>query len=304
MNAGPINTGTHPKALWPGIHAWFGRSYNEHTEEFPELFDKETSDKAFEEDVEISGFGLAQVKGQSESVTYTSESQGYTARYTHVAYALGYMVTYEELQDNVYEYVSKRRSQALAFSARQTKERVLANIYNRAFNSSYVGGDGKELVATDHPTMAGNQSNELTNPADLSETALEDMCIQIMQAKNTKGLNISLMPQSLHIAPANAFEAVRILKSVMQNDTANNAINAIKAMGLIPKGAKVNHYFTSDSPWFIRTNVPHGMIHYEREAYSFAQDNDFDTKNAKAAYYERYSGGWTDWRGVFGTPGV
>ena len=299
-----INTGTHPKALWPGVHAWFGRSYNEHIEEYSDLFEKETSDKAFEEDVEISGFGLAQVKGQGEALTYASESQGYTARYNHVAYALGFKVTREEIKDNQYEVVGKRRAQALAFSARQTKERVMANIYNRAFTSGYVGGDGVVLCSASHPTLSGNQSNLLTNPADLSETAIEDMCIQIMQAKNTKGLNINVMPQSLHIAPANAFEAARILKSVLQNDTANNAINAIKALGLLPKGAKVNHYFTSDSPWFVRTNVPHGMLWFEREAYEFDQDNDFDTKNAKAAFYERYSAGWTDWRGLWGTPGV
>lgn len=299
-----ISTGLHPKALWPGIHEWFGRSYAEHPEEYPDLFDKETSDKAYEEDVEITGFGLVPVKTQGEAVRYEAETQGYTKRYTPLAYSLGYIVTHEELQDNLYETVSKRRAKMLAFSMRQTKENVGANVFNNGFTAGYTGGDGKVLFAADHPTSAGDQSNLLATAADLSEASIEDMAIQIMQAKNAKGLAISLMPQSLHIAPANAFEAHRIVKSVLQNDTANNAVNAIRAMGLFPGGVKVNHYFTDADAWFVRTNCPSGMTYFQREAMSFDQDNDFDTKNAKAKVYERCSFGWTDWRGVFGTPGA
>jgi hypothetical protein len=299
-----ITTGAHPKALWPGIHAWFGRSYTEHPEEYPDLFDMETSDKAYEEDVEISGFGLAPVKTQGGSISYEAEQQGYTKRYTHVAYAKGYIVTHEELQDNLYEVVSRRRAKMLAFSMRQTKEIIAANVYNNATTSGFTGGDGVVLLSASHPTQAGNQSNLLATAADLSEASIEDMAIQIMQAKNAKGLNISLMPRSLHIAPQNAFEATRILKSTLQNDTANNAVNAIRSMGLFPDGAKVNHYFTDADAWFVRTNCPSGMTMYTREARSFSQDNDFDTKNAKAAAYERYSVGWTDWRSVYGTPGA
>ena len=299
-----ISTGAHPKALWPGVHAWWGRMYNEHTEEFPELFDAETSDKQYEEDVEITGFGLAPAKPEGTAIVYDTETQGAVSRYTHVAYALGYIVTYEELRDNLYEVVSKRRAQALAFSMRQTKENVAANIYNRAFNTSFLGGDGTTLIASNHPTVAGNQSNVLTTAADLSEAAIEDLVIQVMQTQNNRGLRISNLPQSLHVPTQLWFEANRVLKSVLQNDTNSNAINVLKSTNALPKGIKVNHYFTSATAWFVRTNIPRSMQYFKREGVSFDQDNDFDTKNAKAACYERYSFGWTDWRGIFATPGV
>lgn len=299
-----ITTGTHPKALWPGIKEWWGRSYSEHPEEYVDLFEKETSDKAYEEDVEITGFGLAPVKAQGSSINYDTESQGAVTRYTHVAYALGYVVTFEELRDDLYEVVSKRRAKQLAFSMRQTKENVGANVFNRAFSSSFTGGDGVSMINSAHPTTAGNQSNVLTTAADLSEAGIEDLTIQIMQAQNSKGLRISLMPQSLHVPVQGYYEANRILKSVLQNDTSNNAINVLKAVNVFPKGIKMNHYFTSATAWFIRTNAPAGLKMYERDSIMFDQDNDFDTKNAKAACYERYSMGWSDWRGVFGTPGV
>ena len=299
-----ITTGQHPKALWPGIKEWWGRSYDEHQVEFTDLFDTETSDKAYEEDVEITGFGLAPVKQQGTAINYDMEAQGSITRYTHVAYALGYIVTFEELRDDLYEVVSKRRAKQLALSMRQTKENVGANVYNRAFTAGYVGGDGQVMIANSHPTLSGNQSNVLATAADLSEASIEDLTIQIMQALNNRGLKINLMPQSLHIPPQLWYEANRILKSVLQNDTANNAINVLKATNVFPKGIKMNHYFTSATAWFIRTNAPTGMKHYERDAVMFDQDNDFDTKNAKAACYERYSFGWSDWRGIFGTPGV
>lgn len=299
-----ITTGAHPKALWPGIKEWWGRSYDEHQEEWVDLFDRETSDKAYEEDVEITGFGLAPVKPQGTSINYDVESQGAVTRYTHVAYALGYQVTFEELRDNLYEVVSKRRAKQLAFSFRQTKENVAANVYNRAFTAGYTGGDGVVLCSASHPTTTGNQSNVLTTAADLSEAALEDLTIQVMQAQNNKGLRISLMPQSLHVPVQLYYEANRILKSVLQNDTANNAINVLKATNVFPKGIKLNHYFTSATAFFIRTNAPTAMKYYERDAIMFDTDNDFDSKNAKAASYERYSLGWSDWRGVFATQGV
>lgn len=299
-----ITTGAHPKALWPGIHQWWGRSYSEHKEEYPDLFEKDTSDKAYEEDVEITGFGLAPIKPESTGIVYDTETQGAVTRYTHVSYALGYIVSYEELRDNLYVTVSKRRAQALSFSMRQTKENVLANIYNRAFNSAFPIGDGAAMISNAHPTVAGNQSNVLTTAADLSEAAIENMVIQIMLTQNNRGLRISNLPQSLHVPVQLWFESNRILKSVLQNDTANNAINVLKATGTFPKGIQINHYFNSATAWFVRTNIPNGMRYFEREAVSFDQDNDFDTKNAKAACYERYSGGCTDWRQIWGTPGV
>lgn len=298
-----ITTGSHPKALWPGIKAWWGRSYNEHPIEYMDLFDKQTSDKAYEEEVEITGFGLAPVKPQGQQIFYDIEAQGSVSRFTHVAYALGYIVTYEELRDDLYEVVSKRRAAQLAFSMRQTKENVLAGVYNLAFSGSALGADGQPLISASHPTLSGSQSN-LGTAADISEVAVEDLVIQVMQCQNNRGMRISALPMSLHVAPQNFFEANRIYNSVLQNDTANNAINVLRATGTFPKGIKVNHYFTSATAYFIRTNVPNALTYFERDEISFDQDNDFDTKNAKAACYERYSGFWADWRGIYGNQGV
>ena len=299
-----ITTGSHPKALWPGIYAWWGRSYAEHVPEYPDLFEINTSDKAYEEEPEITGFGLAPVKPQGSQIYYDTEVQGPVSRFTHVAYALGYIVTFEELRDDLYEVVSKRRAQQLAFSMRQTKENILSAVYNQGFNSAYPGGDGQSLFSANHPTLGGPQSNLLTVAADISEASVEDLCIQIMQATNNRGLKISALPQSLNVPPSQFFEANRIYHSVLQNDTANNAINVLRATGTFPKGIKVNHYFSSATAWFIRTNIPRGLQYFERDKITFDQDNDFDTKNAKAACYERFSASWADWRGAYGTPGV
>ncbi len=302
--AGIITTGSHPKALWPGIKAWWGRTYDEHTVEYTDLFDTESSGRAYEEDVEVTGFGRAPVKAEGAAISYDSESQSYVSRYTHVAYALGYIVTYEELQDNLYEVVGKRRSQALAFSMRQTTENVGANVYNNGFNSNFSGGDGKEMLATNHPSLAGDWSNELAVAADLSEASIEDLIIQIMGATNARGLKISLMPKKLLIPRQLWFDANRIVNSVLQNDTANNAINVLKATNALPEGIAVNHYFSDADAWFMRSNAPRGLIHYQREAASLSQDNDFDTSNAKAKCYQRESFKWTDPRGIYGSPGA
>ncbi len=302
--AGVITTGNHPKALWPGMRKFWGREYTEHPQEWSRIFDTETSEKAYEEDTEVTGFGLAPVKDQGGSVRYDSESQGPTKRYTHVVYGLGYIVTREELDDNLYEIVSKRRIKALAFSLRQTEETVGANVLNRAFNTSYTGADGKAMIVSDHATVSGSQSNVLTTAADLSESALEDMCIQIMQATNSRGLKISLMPKKLIAPPSLAFEATRILKSTQQPGTANNDINAIRAMGLLSEGVEVNHYLTDSDAFFITTNAPNGLMRFNRRSTEFKQDNDFDTENAKAKATVRFSVGWTDWRGIYGSPGA
>lgn len=300
-----INTSTHPKALWPGVKAWWGKAYNDHQVEYTDLFDEFTSDKAYEEDVQIVGFGLAQVKAQGAPVTYDSETQGYTTRYTHLAYSLGYIVTHEELQDNLYSEVSASRASSLARAFRQTKERVAAGIYNRAFNNTYAGGDGVSLLNALHPnTSGGTFSNKLAVAADLSEASLEEMIIQIMKATDDKGLNINLMPQSLHVAPDNWANANRILTSVYQTGGDKNDINVIKATNSLPMGIKINHYFTDGDAWFVRTNVANGLKCYTRQAISFEQDNDFDTMNAKSRGYERYSFGWTDPRALFGSEGA
>jgi hypothetical protein len=299
-----IMTSNHPKALWPGVKAWWGKAYDDHQTEYTDLFDTYSSDKAWEEDVQIVGFGLAPVKAQGTAVTYDSEVQGFTTRYTHVAYALGYIVTHEELKDDLYTEVSNTRASSLARGFRQTKERIAAGVYNRAETSGYVGGDGVTLLSTAHPnTSGGTWSNKLAVAADLSEASLEDLTIQIMQAEDDRGLLINLMPKSLHIAPANFYNANRILESTYQVGTANNDINVLKAVNVLPMGIKLNHYLTDADAWFIRTNVPNGMKYYEREAMIFDQDNDFDTMNAKAKGYERYSFGWTDPRAVYGSMG-
>lgn len=303
--AGVINTATHPKLLWPGIAAIWGQLYNAHAPEYPDLFEIKNSNKAYEQDVQVTGFGLAPVKGQGASVAYDSEQQGWVTTYAHIAYALGYIVTWEELKDNLYEQVSRRRAQANAFSINQTIENVAAFIYNNAFVTTYfTTPDGEALISNAHANVSGGTfSNALTPGADLSEASLEDILIQIMDATQDRGLKISVMPQSLHIATHEFYNANRILKSVLQSDTANNNINVLKATNAFPKGIKMNHYFTAPSAWFVRTNIPNGMTFYWREKPMFDQDNDFDTKNAKAACYMRFSVGCTDPRGIYGSNG-
>ncbi len=300
----PISTGNHPKLLWPGIADIWGVEYDSHGEECKDLFDFTPSFKAYEEIVEATGFGIAPVKGEGASTTYDTQSQGAVTRATHVAYSLGYIVTKEEIDDNQYLEVSGTRAKSNAFSMKTTKETVAANVYNRAFNSSFTYGDGKEIIATDHPTLSGNQSNHLTVAADLSEASLEDMIIQIMQAKNSRGLRFALRPDCLLVAPANYFNAQRIVTSTLQNDTANNAVNVIRNTGAIPGGVKVNHYFTDADAWFMRTTAPSGMIGYQRKSAEFSKDNDFDTDNAKAKSYERYSFTVGDFRSIYGSPGA
>ena len=298
-----ITTGSHPKALWPGVYAWFGAKYNEHPQQYTKLFDIKSSNKNYEEMVEQTGFGLAPVKAEGSSTAYDSHAQGVTARGTNVAYSLGYIVTREEKADNLYTEVSMQRAASLAFSMAQTRENVGANVYNRAFNSTYTGADGKELCATDHGSLAGDQSNELATAADLSEASLEDLTINIMDAKNSKGLKISLMPKSLIVPTALVYDAQRILESTLQSGTANNDINALRSMSVIPE-VVVNNYLTDSDAWFIRTNAPSGLCWFDREPVQFSKDEDFDTDNAKAKAYMRFVPFWGDWRGLYGTPGA
>ena len=302
--AGVITTGNHPKALWPGIHAWWGINYNEYPTEYTEIFDVLGSQKAYEEEVGTTGFGLAPIKNEGTAVSYDSETQLFVKRYTHIAYALGYIVTKEELDDSQYEQVSRRRSKRLAFSMRQTKEVVSANVLNRAFSSTYTGGDGSALSVTSHATNTGNQSNVLATTADFSEASLEDLIIQIRQATNDRGLRIALRPMKLIIPVNTQFDAQRTLKSELRVDTANNDINAVRSMGLLPDGYVVNDYLTDTDAWWIKTDCPEGMEMYDRNPTDFTQDNDYDTMNAKAKSYMRFSVGWTDWRAMYGSQGA
>jgi len=300
----PINSASFAKALWPGINKWYGREYDEHTVEWTDLFEQEGSSRAYEEDVGTTGFGLAKVKPEGQALSYDEESQAYVTRYAHVVYALGFIVTREIYEDDQYDIVGKRRAEALAFSMRQTKETVAANVYNRAFNSSYLGGDGLEMCSELHTNFSGGTwANELDVAADLSEASLEQACIDLMKFTNDRGLKISVMPEKLIIPVDLVFEAKRILGSEGRVGTADNDLNAIKSMGKFTS-VVVNHYLTDTDAWFIKTNVKNGVKMFERRAMGFGIDNDFDTENAKYKASERYSFGWTDPRGIFGSPGA
>lgn len=305
MAGGVINTGSHPKLLWPGVYATWGQVYDEHAQEYGDLYEELDSDKAYETGVQVTGFGLAPIKGEGQPVTYDSEVQGIITNYVHIAYALGFIVTKEEIDDNQYKEVATNRAKANAFSMRQTIENIAAFLYNNAFSSSYfTTGDGVALISNAHvQATGGTYSNSLTPAADLSEAALEDICIQIMGVTTDRGLLINVMPESLHVARQEYFNANRILKSVLQSNTASNNINVLKAVNAFPKGIKMNHYFTNPHAWFVRTNVPHGMTMFWRTRPEFDKDNDFATKNALAASYMRLSVGCTDPRGIFGSNG-
>ena len=305
---GIITTGNFAKDLVPGVKTWFQTKYKEYPIEYLDVFDKMTSTKAFEEEVGVTGFGLAQIKTEGAGISYDDQSQGYISRYTHVTYGLGFIITREMHDDGISVTVALRRAGALAFSIRQTKETVGANVLNRAFTAAYTMGansDGKELCATDHPNKTGGTwSNELATAADLSEAALEQAWIDIGAFKTDRGLTIAIRPMKLIIPAALEFDAYRILKSIGRVDTANNDINAIRASGKIPQGVAVNDYLTDDDAWFLKTDCPDGLKYMERKADAFGSENDFDTENARFKATFRGSFGWSDPRGLFGSPGA
>lgn len=301
--AGVINTGSFPAALWPGIRKWYGTAYTDYPVQYDKLFDKFSSDKAWEEFVGKVGLGLAVVKAEGAPVTYDSEQQGFTTRVQHVNYALGFIITQEMIDDDQYMVVGERRSKALARSMRHTKEINAANVYNRAFNSSYTFGDGKEMCATDHPNVSGGTwSNELTTAADISEASLEQAIIDISNFTDDRGLLIAAKAKRLIISRDQWFDVERILKSNLRVDTANNDLNALKTLGVIPE-VVINDYLTDTDAWFIRTDID-GLAYVERKADTFDQDNDFDTKNAKFMAQGRYSFTVYDPRSIFGSPGA
>lgn len=303
---GVINTGTHPKLLWPGINAIWGQVYNEHPTEYVDLYDQLTSDQAFEEELQVTGFGLAPIKTEGSAYSNDGELQGALARYQHIAYALGYAVTEEELDDNKYKQVASRRAKANAFSMAQTVENVAAFLYNNAFVTTYfTTADGVALCSTAHVNASGGTySNMLATGADLAESSLEDATIQLMGLTDDRGNPISVMPKSLHIPRQEVYNAARILKSIQQSGSANNDVNALNALNVFPGGAKVCHYFTNSDDWFIRTNVMQGMQMFWRKKPMFDQDNDFSTKNALASSRMRLSVGCTDPKSLFGSAGA
>jgi len=273
-----------------------------------DIFEKGSSDKAFEEEAGVTGFGLAAVKTEGAGIAYDEQEQGFVSRYTHVTYGLGFIITREMYEDGIAVTVALRRANALAFSIRQTKEIIAANVLNRAFTAAYTMGtnsDGKELCATDHPNKSGGTwRNELSVAADLSEAALEQACIDIAGFTTDRGLKIAIMPQKLIIPTTLEFDAMRILESIGQSGTANNDINAIRASKKFPQGIAVNHYLTDTDAWFIKTNCPDGLKYMERRPDAFGTENDFDTENAKFKATFRGSFGWSDPRGIFGSPGA
>lgn len=289
--------------LWPGLNEVYGE-YMEKAEQWRALVDVFQSRKATEEDLGVVGMGMARVRNEGAAVEYDKHYMGFRTRYTAVEYALGFAMSLILMEDDLYDVVGNQRAQALAFSMRQTKETVVANVYNRAFNSSYVGGDAKEMCATDHPNVTGGTwSNEAASPVDLTEAALEQACIDISRFKNDRGHPAAIQPVSLIITPEQEFTAARILRSEKRVGTSNNDVNVLNLMGKFST-IHINHYLTDTDAWFIRTNAPNGLKLFERRADSFDMDNDFDTDNAKFKATMRFSCGWTDPRGIYGSPGV
>lgn len=300
----PITSSSFTKALWPGVNAWYGEAYNDYAPQWTSIFTKESSSKAFEEDVGLSGFGYAVQKPEGSQISYDTMVQGFVTRYQHVVYGLGFTITREMYEDDQYGVIGKKRAKALARSMRLTKDVLGASVLNRAFNSSYVGGDGVELCSTAHPNVAGGTwSNELAVAANLSEAALEQMNIDIMKFTDDRGLKIAVKPRQLIIPPDLVFEAERILKTEGRVGTANNDLNALKTMGKVGK-IVVNQYLTSTTAYWLQTDTQDGLKYFERRGDQFDMDNDFDTENAKYKATARYSFGFTDPRCVYGTPGV
>lgn len=306
--SGVITTGNISRLLQEGVKNVFGQAYESHSRQWDMLFNTEQSKKAFEQDQQFEAFGLAPVKNEGAGVAYDSQQEGFSPKFQNLTYAKGFIVTKEAMADNLYNLFT-RRARALAFSMQQTKENVGANVYNRGFNSAFLmqGGDGVELFSTAHingPSDSTTFSNELATPAALSEASLEDLLIQINEATDPRGLRIALRGERLIVPPKLGFEAERILNSVLQNDTGNNAINAVRSTGMLPSGHMVNNYLTSNTAWFIKTNAPDGMKAISRQEVDFDQDMDFGTSNARFKADERYSFGWSDPRGAYGSAGV
>jgi hypothetical protein len=290
--------------LEPGLNALFGLEYKNYENEHAEIYAVETSDRAFEEEVMLSGFDSAPVKTEGAGVAYDQAQEVYTARYTHETIALAFSLTEEAVEDNLYASLSARYTKALARSMANTKQIKAAAILNGAFTTS-LGGDGKPLCADDHPTLSGPVlKNELSTPADLSETSLEQALIDISAFTDERGLKIAVQGIKLIIPKELQFTADRIMKSTLRVGTADNDINAIKNMGMIPQGYRVNHYLTDPEAFFILTDAPNGMKMFQRVSMKTGFEGDFDTGNVRYKARERYSFGFSDPRGIFGSPGA
>lgn len=299
----PINTGSFVKALYPGVNKWYGDSYNQFPVEWDKIFSSHSSRRAWEEDVSTSGFGLAMQMGEASPVPYDTAQQGFIDRYTHVKFGLGFIITKEMVEDDLYDVIGKKRAQALAFSARQTKEIVCANILNRAFNGSYTYGDGVALCVNNHPNIAGGTwSNIPSVNADISETALEQAYIDIGKWTNDRGLKIAVKAQKIVVPVDLDFEINKIMQTEYEVGTDNNTKNIVKSR--FPGGVIINHYLTDTDAWFLLTDVQDGLKVFNRRADSFDMDDDFDTDNAKFKFTTRYSVGATDKRAIYGCQGA
>ena len=292
------------KELEPGLNALFGLEYKRYDNEHAEIYDTENSDRAFEEEVMLSGFGNAQTKAEGQGVSFDDAQETFTSRYQHETIALAFAITEEAIEDNLYDRLASRYTKALARSMANTKQVKAANVLNNAFDSSFKGGDGKELCATDHPTLSGSFSNELATSADLNETSLEQSMIDIAAMTDERGLKIAARGVKMIIPSELQFTAERLMKSQGRTGTADNDINAIAAMGMIPQGYVINHFLTDSDAFFIKTDVPNGMKMFVRAPIKTAMEGDFDTGNVRYKARERYSFGFSDPRGIFGSPGA
>jgi len=293
------------KELEPGLNALFGLEYDRYENEHSEIFDEESSDRAFEEEVMLAGFSTAPSKSEGGAISFDDAQETFTSRYTHETIALAFSITEEAIEDNLYDRLAGRYTKALARSMAQTKQIKAAAVLNNAFTAgASAGGDGVALLSSSHPTISGNQSNLLTVASDLNETSLEQALIDIAGFQDERGLKIAVRGTKLIIPKELQFIAERVLNSNLRVGTADNDANAIKNMGMLPEGASVNHFLTDTDAFFIKTDAPNGLKHFNRAAIKTAMEGDFDTGNMRFKARERYSFGFSDWRCLFGTPGA
>ena len=293
------------KELEPGLNALFGLEYDKYDKEHLDIFDVESSDRAFEEEVMLAGFGNAETKPEGSGVNYDTAQEAWTARYNHETIALAFAITEEAVEDNLYDKLAGRYTKALARSMSNAKQIKGANVLNNVFSSSYTGGDGKELLATDHPTVTGGDfKNELTTAADLNETSLEQALVDLADMIDERGLKVAVKATKMLIPSELVFVAERLLQSQLRTGTADNDINAVRSSGMVPGGYVVNHYLTDSDAWFLKTDAPNGLKVFERSPLKTSMEGDFDTGNMRYKARERYSFGWSDPRGIFGSPGA
>ena len=293
------------KELEPGLNALFGLEYNRYENEHADIFEEESSDRAFEEETMLSGFGTAPVKSEGSAISFDDAQETFTARYTHETIALAFSITEEAIEDNLYDRLASRYTKALARSMAHTKQVKSAATLNNALDSSFTGGDGKELCATDHPLQNGGTfANELSTAADLNETSLENSLIDISTLTDDRGMIIALRGMKLIVPPQLQFVADRLLESTLRPGSADNDVNAIKSMGMLPEGYTINHFLTDTDAFFIKTDAPNGFKHFERLPLATSMEADFDTGNMRYKARERYSFGFSDPRCVFGSPGA